>query len=268
MSPKLVTIVGATGQQGKAVIAAFADNPSYHIRGLTRNPESPAAKIMSSQGVEVVKADIGDPITLKAAFAGSHIIFAVIDFWGEYEKHGPEKAKEIERQQGINMAKAASETFALEHFIWSTLPNGTKELPVPHFEGKHGVDDFIKADAALLAKTTFLMVWFYANNLQLASFRPYWIDTIKKYVQFTTYGPETPIPFIGDVSNITQFVKAIVEKPTETKNGGMVVGSVGSLTAKEWVDFWSKAKGVEVQLVKISHQAYDALLSRRVCPHD
>jgi nucleoside-diphosphate-sugar epimerase len=259
MSSKLVTIVGATGQQGKAVVAAFADNPSYRIRGLTRNPESPAAKILSSQGIEIVKADIGDPTSLKPAFAGSHIIFAVTDFWGEYEKHGPKKAKELEHQQGINMAKAASETSTLEHFIWSTLPNGTKEFPVPHFEGKHDVDDFIKADAALLAKTTFLMVCFYANNLQLASFRPYWIDTIKKYVQFTTYGPGTPIPFIGDVSNITQFVKAIVQKPTETKNGAMVIGSVGTSTAQEWVDFWAKARGVEVQLVKISHQAYDTL---------
>ncbi|KAI5463906.1 putative NAD dependent epimerase/dehydratase [Mariannaea sp. PMI_226] len=259
MSTKLVTVVGATGQQGKAVIAAFANNPEYRIRGLTRNPDSASAEALRSQGIEIVKADIGDLDSLKSAFSGSHIIFAVTDFYELFQKYGPAKAKETETQQGTNLAKAASATSTLEHYIWSTLPNGTKEFPVPHFEGKFNVDMVIKADAALLAKTTFLLVCFYGNNLQLASFRPYWIETAKKYVQFTTYGPDTSIPFIGDVSNITPFIQAIVENPEETKNGTMVIGSVEALTAKEWVETWAKTRSAEVQLVRVSRQDYDAL---------
>ncbi|KAH8820704.1 hypothetical protein F5884DRAFT_764922 [Xylogone sp. PMI_703] len=259
MSPKIVTIVGATGQQGKAVVAAFAGNPSYQIRGLTRNPDGAAAKELASQGIEVVKADINDLDSTTAAFKGSHIIFAVTDFYALFHQHGPVKAKELETKQGVIMAKAASVTATLEHYIWSTMPKGSKNYPVYHFESKSDVDVTIKSDPALLAKTTFLIVCFYANNLQIASFRPYWIDTVKKYVQFTTYPPDTPIPFIGEVANVTPFVKSIVEQPNETKNGAYVIGAVGNWTAQEWVEAWAAGKGKEVQMMRVSQDDYDTL---------
>lgn len=259
MSQKLVTIVGATGQQGQAVIAAFSDTKNFRIRGLTRNPNSAPAKALAAQGIEVVKADINDLDSITAAFEGSNIIFAMTDFYALFQKHGPAKAKEMEREQGITLAKAASATSTLEHYIWSTLPNGTEKYPVPHFEGKYDVNTFIKKDATLLAKTTFLIICFYANNLQIASFRPYWLPTVNKYVQFTTYPPETPINFIGDVRNVTPFVKAIVEKGEQTKNGTVVIGAVATLTAKEWVNSWATAQGKEVQMMRVSREGYDAL---------
>ncbi|KAJ3485397.1 hypothetical protein NLG97_g6823 [Lecanicillium saksenae] len=190
--------------------------PCLKIRGLTRNPDSELSRALAAQGVEVVKADINDLGSVTAAFKGSNIIFA-----------------ELETQQGIIMAKAASATATLEHYIWSTLPNGTKDFPVPHFEGKYKVNAFIKQDAALLAKTTFLI--------------------------FTTYPPETPINFIGDVRSVTPFVKVIVEKAGETKNGSVVIGAVATLTAKEWVESWATAQGKEVQLMRVSREEYGAL---------
>lgn len=259
MSTKIVTIVGATGQQGKGVIAAFANGP-YHIRGLTRNPDSAGAKVLSSQGVEVVKADVNDLASMKAAFSGSHIIFAVTDFYENFEKYGPEKGVEIESKQGSNMVEAASTTSTLEHFIWSTMPIDTEAFPVPHFRSKHTVDGIIRAHPELFAKTTFLMVCYYANNLGMPSYRPYWIETAKKYVQFTTHAPTTIIPVIGDVSiNITPFVKAIVDQPQTTKNGAMVVASSEAVTAEEWVQTFAAAKGITVQTIRISREDFDKL---------
>ena len=103
------------------------------------------------------------------------------------------------------------------------------------------------------------MTCFYANNFQIASFRPYWIETANKYVQFTTYDPETVIPFIGAVENLTPFVQAITANPDKTKNGTMVIASVGQWTAKKWVEEWAAAKGSQAQLVQISRQDNDAL---------
>jgi uncharacterized protein YbjT (DUF2867 family) len=259
MPQKIVTVVGATGQQGKAVIAAFADNPEYHIRGTTRNTNSAAAKALALQGIEVIKADTSDLYSLKAAFQGSRIIFGVTDYWTLFPIHGPIKSKEIELEQAKNLAKAASATPTLEHYIWSTLPKGKKEYPVYHFESKSEVDDLIRADPFLLPRTTLFMTCFYANNLQIASFRPYWIEPAEKYVQFTTYDPETVIPFIGAVENITPFIKAIIANPEKTKNGTMVIGSIGQWTAKKWVEEWAAARGQQAQLVRISRQDYDAL---------
>ncbi|KAL2846391.1 hypothetical protein BJY01DRAFT_213481 [Aspergillus pseudoustus] len=259
MSQKIVTIVGSTGQQGKAVIAAFAGNPLYHIRGVTRNPDSAAAKALSTQGVEVIKGDLSDLASLKAAFHGSHIIFGLTDFWTLFPEHGPMKSKQIEFEQAKNLATAASSTSTLEHYIWSTLPKTSKEYPVYHFESKSEVDDLIRADPFLLPRTTLFMACFYANNLQVASFRPYWIETANKYVQFTTYPPETVIPFIGAVDNVTPFIKAIIANPEKTKNGAMVIASITQWTAEKWVKEWAAARGAQAQLVRISRTDYDAL---------
>lgn len=90
--------------------------------------------------------------------------------------NSPEDTLEIEASQGINLAKAASKTPTLEHYIWSTLPDNQSisngSCSVPHFESKHRVDEFIKKDKALLAKTTFLWVTFYATNIMLPTIRP------------------------------------------------------------------------------------------------
>ncbi|GAM41321.1 hypothetical protein TCE0_042f14359 [Talaromyces pinophilus] len=259
MSQKIVTVVGSTGQQGKAVIAAFAGNPQYRIRGVTRNPDGAAARALASAGIEVVQADLNDLKSLIAAFQGSHIIFGVTDFWNSFPIHGPIKSKEIEREQASNLVKAASATPTLEHYIWSTLPKGSKDHPVYHFEGKSQADDLIRADPFLLPRTTLFMVCYYANNLQIASFRPYWIETANKYVQFTTYDSETIIPFIGAVDNVTPFIKAIIANPERTKNGTMVIGSIGQWTAKKWVEEWAAARGAQAHLVRISRKDYNAL---------
>src|SRR5271163_4828027 len=125
---KILTIVGATGTQGLSLInAVLADKSSgYKIRGLTRNPSSEKAKALAARGIEVVAADVNDESSLVKAFQGSHAIYAVTDFFEPFSKNSPEKAIEIEAAQGINLAKAAAKTTSLEHYIWSTLPNGSK----------------------------------------------------------------------------------------------------------------------------------------------
>jgi hypothetical protein len=107
---------------------------------------------------------------------GSTAIYALTDFFEPFGTHGAEKAIDIETAQGINIAKAASKTTTLKHFVWSTLPNGGKitggKYLIPHFVAKNQVDDYIKKDKALLAKTTFLWITFYGNNYQYPMFTP------------------------------------------------------------------------------------------------
>jgi len=260
MAKKIVTVVGATGKQGKGVIAAF-DKGSFHIRGLTRNPDSTSAKALAAQGVEVVKADLGDVNSLRVAFAGSHIIYAMTDFYEPMERWGPEKATEIEKLQGTNMAKAANEVLTLEHYIWSTLPKDSDEFPVPHFRSKHAVDNIIESEyPALNAKTTLFVPCFYFDNLALSSYRPQWFETAKTYVQLTTYPPDTMVPGLGAPEiNITPFIKAIVESPDKTQNATLVVAIAEVTTAEGWVQAWASAKGVKVRTVRVSRENFDAL---------
>lgn len=83
---------------------------------------------------------------------------------------------QVEYTQGVNLAKAASATAGLEHFVWSTLPDrkaiSNGKWAVPHCDAKAQVDVFIKKDKALLAKTTFLWTGFFAETLHHPMFVP------------------------------------------------------------------------------------------------
>ena len=126
---KLLVVVGATGHQGHSVISYFQrTEPSWKIRGLTRNPSSAAATALAKSGVEVVKADLNDLSSLKEAFAGANYIFAFTDFAGiigSPEVMGKFQAGQlappigaecfkIEVQHGKNIADAAASVPELE----------------------------------------------------------------------------------------------------------------------------------------------------------
>ena len=191
---------------------------------------------MAAKGVEVIKADVNDLASLETAFRGSYAIYAVTDFFEPFSQHGPQKAMEVESEQGMNIAKAAASTSTLEHYIWSTLPNGMKisggKYLVPHFEAKNKVDDFIRGDASLLAKTTFLWVTFYATNYYNPMYTPYYIPTAGKYIQILPTPPSVPVKTIGDArKNVGVFVRAILSNPDKTLHGKFVLAYVEETTA-------------------------------------
>lgn len=250
--------------QGGSVIDALLKDSNFSIRAITRNPSSDAAKLLATKGVEVVKADVNDLASLTSAFAGSSAIYAVTDFFEPFGHFGPEKAVEIEIQQGINLAKAAAATSTLEHYIWSTLPNGKKvsggNYVIPHFEAKNRIDDYIKADEALFAKTTFLWVTFYASNYYFPMFTPYHIPTAGKYIQLQSTPATVPIKTIGDArTNVGLFVKAILAQPMKTRGGKFVLASVEDTTAGDMLQTWAKAQGKTAQYVQIDRSAFNAL---------
>src|ERR1700751_3512568 len=73
---KLIAVVGATGQQGGAVVRALQATGQFTVRALTRNPAK-----YPKLADEVVAADLNRPETLKAAFAGAHGVFVVTNAW-------------------------------------------------------------------------------------------------------------------------------------------------------------------------------------------
>ncbi|KAK0723548.1 hypothetical protein B0T26DRAFT_642271 [Lasiosphaeria miniovina] len=267
MSRKIVTVVGATGLQGKGAVAAFIDNPAYQVRAITRNTSSAAAQALAERGAELVQADLGDLESLKRAFAGSHIVYAVTNFFEPFTAlQSPERATEVEVQQGVNLAQAAASALpTLEHYIWSTLPDARTlsagKYVVPHFDGKARVDAYIRTQQpALLAVTTFFWVTWYHNNYVWPVFTPYWIATANAHVQFANYAPSTPITTLGDVTvNIAPFVRAIVAQPAKTARGNVVLGALATHTADELLQMWARARGTRARFVQVGGEDFRAL---------
>ncbi|EJU01379.1 NADP-binding protein [Dacryopinax primogenitus] len=72
MVGKIIVVTGSTGNQGRAVITVLLKRGVYRIRGLTRNVESPVAKELASQGVEMVSGHLLDKDSLIKSFAGAY----------------------------------------------------------------------------------------------------------------------------------------------------------------------------------------------------
>jgi uncharacterized protein YbjT (DUF2867 family) len=150
-SKKLIAVIGATGQQGGAVVRALLGQGQFKVRALTRNPEK-------HRGLadEVVEADLNRPATLRAAFEGAHGVFLVTNFWEE----GTDEIK-----QATAAVRAAKEA-GVKHLIWSTLPNvetiSGGNFNVPHFTGKAKVDRVVR-DADFVNYTFVIAPFFYQN---------------------------------------------------------------------------------------------------------
>lgn len=167
---KIIAIVGATGAQGGGLAKAILENSgqTFAARALTRNADSDKARALAAQGAEVVVADLDDPASLDAAFAGAYGAFCVTNFW---EHFSPRK----EFDQARNLAAAAREA-NLRHVIWSTLEDTRRWVPldddrmptlmehykVPHFDAK-GEANALFEEAGV--PTTFLHTSFYWDNL-------------------------------------------------------------------------------------------------------
>jgi uncharacterized protein YbjT (DUF2867 family) len=151
MEKKTIVVIGATGSQGKGVVNALANDGSFNVTAITRNPEK-----YSGKAYEALYADLNDLQSLKNAFKNAYGVFVVTNFW--------EDADEI--AQGKNAIEAAKET-GVQHFIWSTLPNvemiSKGAFEVPHFTNKARVDDLVKS--AKFKYSTFVQPPFYYQNL-------------------------------------------------------------------------------------------------------
>ncbi len=151
-SKQLIAVIGATGQQGGAVVRALEAQGQFKVRALTRHPAK-----HRGLAEEVVEADLDRPETLRSAFSGAHGVFLVTNFW----EQGTDELK-----QATAAVRAAKEA-GVKHFVWSTLPDveaiSGGKLHVPHFTGKAKIDRIVKE--AGFARYTFVIAPFFYQNL-------------------------------------------------------------------------------------------------------
>lgn len=188
--PKLICIVGVTGNQGGSVAQRFLKDPNWRVRGLTRNPASPAAQKLAAQGIELVQADLDNVDTLTSAFQGGNLIFSVTNYWEPFFRPDCRQkaaaagiscrkyAYDVELQQGKNIADAAAkvaEGLDENGFIASTLSHAAlcskgefKELY--HFDAKADVfPHYVNEKHSMLAaKMSCVQTGYFTSSYKLA----------------------------------------------------------------------------------------------------
>jgi uncharacterized protein YbjT (DUF2867 family) len=133
-SDRTIVITGVTGHQGGAVAQALQGS-GFHLRGLTRRPESERAAALARRGVDVVKGDFDDEATLRRALAGAWGVFGVQNTW--------EAGVEREEAQGKRLATLAREA-GVQHYVYTSVGSANQRTGVPHFDNKGRIEEAVR----------------------------------------------------------------------------------------------------------------------------
>lgn len=152
-----VLVVGATGNQGRAVIDALRGSTDFSIRALTRSAAGPKAERLRDSGVDVVQGDVDDEASLRAAVNGVHGVFVALNF--------RDGGVATEAARGIRIADAARES-GVAHLVYSSVGGAERNSGVPHFESKWRIEQHIQAIG--LPHSTIRPVSFMTNLMEVS----------------------------------------------------------------------------------------------------
>ncbi len=239
---KTILVFGATGGQGGSVARHLLERGVFDVRAFTRNPDSASAQQLRDAGAEVVKGDLDDRASIRAALDGVYGVFGVTNFWEHFEK---------EAEQGRNLVNAVAGS-KVEHFILSSLPpiaaatNG--ELKSPHFDLKAEHEEYTRQ---LGIPATFVHVSFYFENF-LAFFPPR--PASDGAYQFGFPQGDTPLAAIS-VEDVGRLVAPMFEQPDRYL--GKVLKLVGDeLPAAGYAEAMSEQVGADIRYVHVPREVY------------
>ena len=134
-------MLGATGQQGGSVAAALLAT-GRTVRAVVRDPSGERARLLAAAGVEIVRGDLADPESLRAAFAGVHGVFSVQPSSGQA---GAGLSHEDEVRYGTTVAEAAQHSGAAHLVYSSMIAAGPTPTGVSHFDVKSRIEDHVRS---------------------------------------------------------------------------------------------------------------------------
>jgi uncharacterized protein YbjT (DUF2867 family) len=148
----LILVIGATGNQGGAVVDALLDG-GWAVRALTRDATSPTARALATRGIEVVTGDMEDAGAMRRAVAGTHGVFIM----GNHRSAGVE-AEVRHGRTVIDAARSAE----VAHVVYSSVGGAERVRGIPHFDSKWQIEQHLRASGqpwTILRPTTFMDVF-------------------------------------------------------------------------------------------------------------
>ncbi|KAE8372617.1 NmrA family transcriptional regulator [Aspergillus bertholletiae] len=245
---KTLVVFGATGNQGGSVIDYVLNDTElsnrYHIRAVTRNPDSTAALKLKDRGVEVAKGNVDHPDTIERVLHNAHIAFILTTY---------QTTKVREIAQGKTIADAAVAN-NLEFLIYSTLPSvmgisGGKYRAVEYFDSKADTETYIRA---LPIKAAFFAPGCYMQNFH-DEIKPEVLDD-GTYQLVNCVHPHTQLPLL-DIADSGKFVGAILADPDKFQ-GQVLSAATQMYSFEEIVGILSKSTGKTIKFVQATENSF------------
>jgi uncharacterized protein YbjT (DUF2867 family) len=131
---RTIVVTGATGRQGGAV-ARHLVTDGWRVRGVTRSPDSTAAKELAGLGVELARADMTDRARMRAVCDGAHGVFSV--------QNPMISGEQGERAQGRNVVDAAADA-GVAHVVYGSAGPGTPNTGVAAWDVKLEIAEYAR----------------------------------------------------------------------------------------------------------------------------
>ncbi len=149
--PRLIGVIGATGQQGGAVVNALLEQ-GLAVRALVRDRASAPARALAGRGVEIVTGDLADAASIESFLSSVDGVFAMST---------PVDGADVEVTSGVAIADAAAK-IGVPHTVFSTVGGAERQTGIAHFESKRRVEEHIESVGI---HATFLRPVFFMENL-------------------------------------------------------------------------------------------------------
>lgn len=252
---KIITVFGATGNQGSSVINTVLAHPEiankYQLRGVTRNKDSVKSKALTLKGVEMVEVDLNDPSSIAAAVKGSYGVYINTDYWTLLNK-------DAEIEQGKNIFNSCKEN-GVQHVVLSTLPyvsklSAGKFTGVAHFDSKAIVGEYAEAHKGNMIISYFLPAMYMENIKQAAQESN---DIVN--ISFPFQDPDFPWPMISPSRDTGNYVVGLFEAG-ERANGVAVQGVSAWTTPTKVAEVLGRHLGKEVRFNSIEPEVYEQYL--------
>jgi len=229
MTKKLsVLVIGATGNQGGSVVKSLLPK-GYRIRTLTRKLDSPIAKRLTDQGVEVMNGDFSDSDSLLKAASGMDTVYVMTTPF--------EAGPEAETKQGISIVDAVKKA-NVGHLIFGSVANADRKTGIPHFDSKYKVEKHL---TSLKIPYTISAPAFFMDNY----LTPWVLPTLKEGKLTLGMPTNRPLQQVS-VKNIGEFVTILVER-REKVFGKRIDIAGDKLTGEQTAAILSKASGHNIK---------------------
>jgi uncharacterized protein YbjT (DUF2867 family) len=232
---RTIVVTGATGKQGGAAFRQLKQR-GFALRALVRNPEKPEARALEDQGVEILRGDFDDPVSLERALDGADGAYSVQAWQG-----GPEN----EIRHGIAFAEAANRQ-EVRHFVYSSVAGANLNTGIPHFDSKGKIEQRIQQIG--MPYTIFRPVFFMENWFMMRS-------GIENGAIMLPLSPQTRLQMIA-VDDIGAFIALAFEHPGQWHNRAFELAG-DELSMRELAEAFSRASGREVRYQQVPWDQFE-----------
>jgi len=263
-SKPLITIFGATGNQGGSVARSLLQNPSFRVRGITRNVDSEASQSLRALGAEMVCADGFNPALMAAAFDGS---------WGAFINMNSDDKIFTKERTEFDMGKIivdAAKNAGVQTLVLSSGPPCTEmtkgKVSMKAMDMKYRIEQYARGLGTFQTVTPINAGWYMENFLSEAIAPifggfPY-LEDAEGFLTFRVpyWGGKENVPFLSIVEDFGDIVQGIFLEP-ERWNGHVVQGLSDIRSFDQIVDDFAKVTGKKTRYVPVlpSWESFDIM---------